>query len=159
MVCWEAKEELNSSTSSYVDARMYYFAYGSNLNRKQMLRRCPDAKPKFKATLPDHKLIFAGRSREWQDGGVASIKLSMGKKVTGALYEISEVCRKSLDRYEGYPNVYDRITVTVFAESDKPVEAMTYIMVRQSDETQPSEEYLDAIRDGYDDWGIASGLS
>jgi gamma-glutamylcyclotransferase (GGCT)/AIG2-like uncharacterized protein YtfP len=135
---------------------MYYFAYGSNLNRKQMLRRCPDAKPKFKATLPDHKLIFAGRSQRWSDGGVASVTPCLGEKVVGAVYEISEECLASLDRYEGYPDLYDRITVTVAAESDKPVEAMTYIMVRQSDETQPSQEYLDAIRDGYEDWGIAS---
>jgi gamma-glutamylcyclotransferase (GGCT)/AIG2-like uncharacterized protein YtfP len=158
MVCWEAREELNSSTSSYVDDRMYYFAYGSNLNRKQMLRRCPDAKPKFRATLPDHKLVFAGRSREWSDGGIASIRPCIGEEVAGALYEISEECRMSLDRYEGYPDMYDRITVTIVAESDKPVEAMTYIMVRQSDETQPAQEYLDTIQDGYKDWGIASGL-
>ena len=135
---------------------MYYFAYGSNLSRKQMLRRCPDAKPEFKATLPDHKLIYTGRSREWQNGGVASIKPSRGKKVIGALYEISEECLASLDIYEGYPTVYDRMTVTVFTEFSKPVEAIAYIKVRQSDETQPSQEYLDTIQDGYKDWGIVS---
>jgi gamma-glutamylcyclotransferase (GGCT)/AIG2-like uncharacterized protein YtfP len=135
---------------------MYYFAYGSNLNRKQMLRRCPDAKPKFKATLPDHKLIFTGRSRQWSDGGVASVTPRIGEKVAGAIYEISEKCRKSLDRYEGYPDLYDRITVTVITESDEPVEAMTYIMVRQSDETRPAQEYLDTIQDDYKDWGIVS---
>jgi gamma-glutamylcyclotransferase (GGCT)/AIG2-like uncharacterized protein YtfP len=80
----------------------------------------------------------------------------MGEKVDGAIYEISEECRKSLDRYEGYPDLYDRIPVTVVTESDEPVEAITYIMVRQSDETQPSQEYLDAIQQGYRDWGIAS---
>ena len=149
---------MSSPASGFAADQMYYFAYGSNLNRKQMLRRCPDAKPKFKATLPDHKLLFAGRSREWSDGGVASVTPCIGEEVVGAIYEISEECRKSLDRYEGYPNVYDRITVTVVTESDKPVEAMTYVMVRQSDETRPAQEYLDAIRDGYEDWGIASGL-
>ena len=147
---------MNTSTSRYVDDQMYYFAYGSNLNRKQMLRRCPDAKPKLKAILPDHKLIFAGRSRQWSDGGVASVTPCIGEEVVGGVYEISEVCRKSLDRYEGYPTFYDRVTVTVVTESDKPVEAMTYVMVRQSDETRPAQEYLDAIRDGYEDWGIAS---
>jgi gamma-glutamylcyclotransferase (GGCT)/AIG2-like uncharacterized protein YtfP len=81
---------------------MYYFAYGSNLSHKQMLKRCPDAKPKFKATLPDHKLIFAGRSRRW-NGGVASIKPAKGEEVVGAIYEISEQCLSSLDIYEGCP--------------------------------------------------------
>lgn len=134
---------------------MYYFAYGSNLSRKQMLRRCPNAKPKFKAILPDHKLIFAGRSRQWSDGGVASVTPRIGDEVAGGVYEISEECLASLDIYEGYPTLYDRLTVTVFIEFSKPVEAIAYIKVRQSDETQPSQEYLDTIQDGYRDWGIA----
>ena len=57
--------------------------------------------------------------------------------------------------YIGYPTLYDRLTVTVFIEFSKPVEAIAYIKVRQSDETQPSQEYLDTIQDGYRDWGIA----
>ena len=135
---------------------MYYFAYGSNLSRAQMLRRFPDAKPKFTVTLPDHKRIFTGRSRKWSDGSVASIKPCTGEEVVGAIYEISEECRKSLDRCEGYPTVYNRITVTVFTEFGKPVEAITYVKVEQSDETQPAQEYMDTIQDGYRDWGIAS---
>ena len=35
---------------------MYYFAYASNLNRKQMGERVPDSKPKFLATLPNSEL-------------------------------------------------------------------------------------------------------
>jgi len=61
-----------------------------------------------------------------------------------------------LDRCEGYPTVYNRITVTVFTEFGKPVEAITYVKVEQSDETQPAQEYMDTIQDGYRDWGIAS---
>ena len=44
---------------------MYYFAYASNLNQKQMQERCPDSKPVFTATLPNYKLVFLGWSREW----------------------------------------------------------------------------------------------
>ena len=90
--------------------RIYYFAYGSNLSQKQMLERCPDSKPRFRAILPNYKLIFAGWSPRWH-GGVASIKRSRGKKVKGAVYEILEKCLKPLDRYEGYPTVYDRLNV------------------------------------------------
>ena len=42
---------------------MYYFAYGSNLSKKQMLARCPDSKAMFSATLPNYQLLFAGWSR------------------------------------------------------------------------------------------------
>ena len=135
---------------------MYYFAYGSNLSRKQMLRRCPDDEPKFKATLPDYKLIYTGRSTEWQNGGVASIKPFKGETVVGAIYEISEDCLDSLDIYEGFPTVYDRKNLAVFTESGEPVEAITYIKVEESVETPPSQKYLDTIQDGYRDWGIIS---
>ena len=53
---------------------MYYFAYASNLNQKQMRERCPDSKPVFTATLPHYKLVFLGWSREWH-GATASIRL------------------------------------------------------------------------------------
>jgi len=73
--------------------------------RRQMLECCPDAQPKFVATLPNHKLIFAGWSRKWR-GGVASSKLCKGEKLIGAIYEISERCLRSLDKCEGYPTTY-----------------------------------------------------
>ena len=44
---------------------MYYFAYASSLSKKQMLERCPDSNPLFRATLPNYKLIFTGWSRKW----------------------------------------------------------------------------------------------
>ena len=132
---------------------MYYFAYASNLSRKQMLERCPDAQPKFVATLPNYKLIFAGWSRKWR-GGVASIKRTQRERVPGAIYEISDKCLNSLDRYEDYPTVYTRANVIVFTELGDPVEATTYIKNEQSEETEPSQEYLTTIRQGYKDWGI-----
>jgi len=132
---------------------MYYFAYGFNLGRKQMLERCHDAKPKFVATLLNYKLIFAGWSRKWH-GGVASIKPFRDEKVIGAVYEISEKDLRSLDKHEGCPTVYGRRNVVVIMKDGTPVEAVTYIKREQSEETQPSPEYLEVLRQGYKDWGI-----
>ncbi len=129
---------------------MYYFAYASNLNRKQMLERCPDSKPKFVATLPNYNLIFAGWSRKWR-GGVATIRRFGGEKVLGGIYDVSEQCLRQLDRYE---EGYDRLKVTVFTEVDEPIEAITYIKSGQLEETQPSKEYLAIIQQGYRDWGL-----
>ena len=132
---------------------MLYFAYGSNLSHKQMLQRCPGSKPRYKANLPNYKLIFAGWSRKWH-GATASIKPFSGSKVTGAVYEIPEKDMKSLDKYEGYPTVYERLNVIVITEDDDPVKAITYIMKEPSEEKQPSPEYLAVIRQGYKDWSI-----
>lgn len=132
---------------------MYYFAYGSNLNRKQMLERCPDNKPMFMATLPNYRLVFAGWSRQWR-GGVATIKPFRGSKVPGAIYEISERDLRRLDSHEGYPGSYNRLDVTVFDEDGNPIEAVTYIKAGQLEEAQPSKEYLSIIQQGYRDWGL-----
>jgi len=134
---------------------VYYFAYSSNLNKKQMKERCPDSKPMFAASLSNYKLVFVGWVRQWR-GGVASIKPFRGEKVLGAVYEISERDLRQLDKYEGYPDVYTRVNVTVADEFGKPVEAVTYIKIKQLEETQPSEEYLTAIQQGYKDWGMFS---
>jgi len=130
---------------------VYYFAYGTNLNRKQMLERCPDNKPMFIATLRNYKLVFVGWSRQWR-GGVASIKPFRGMRVLGAIYEVSEECLRQLDKYE---SSYNRLNVTVFDEDDEPIEAITYIKASQSEDTQPSQEYLAVIQQGYRDWRIA----
>ena len=132
---------------------MYYFAYGSNLNKKQMRERCPDSKPLFVATLRNYKLVFVGWSRQWR-GGVASIKPFRGERVLGALYELSDRDLIRLDNYEGYPGSYNRLKVTVFDEDGEPVEAITYIKSEQSEETQPSKEYLSLIQQGYRDWDV-----
>ncbi len=129
---------------------MYYFAYASNLNQKQMLERCPDSKPESIATLPNYKVVFVGWSRQWR-GGQASIRLFRGEKVRGAIYDVSEQCLRQLDKYE-IP--YDRLKVTVFDEDGEPVEAITYIKAGQSEETKPSAEYLSVIQQGYRDWRI-----
>jgi len=132
---------------------MYYFAYGSNLNRKQMLERCPDSKPRFLATLHNYKLVFVGWSRQWR-GGVASIKSFRGERVLGVIYEISERDLRRLDKYEGYPGSYSRLKVTVFNEDGEPIEAITYIKSGQLEETPPGKGYLAVIQQGYRDWGI-----
>ena len=132
---------------------MYYFAYGSNLSKKQMAERCPDSKPKFSAVLPNYRLIFTVWSRQWK-GGVASAKPFRGEKVKGAVYEISENDLKKLDRFEDYPVTYNRLNVIVWTDEGDSAEAVTYIKKEQSQETKPSLEYLAVIRQGYRDWDI-----
>ena len=132
---------------------MYYFAYGSYLNKKLMLECCPDSEPKFTANLPNYNLVFVGWSRQWR-GGLVSIRPFRGERVPGAIYEVSDRDLRRLDSYQGYPNNYTRLNITVFDEGGEPIKAITYIKSGQSDEAQPSKEYLALIQQGYRDWGI-----
>ena len=129
---------------------MNYFAYASNLNKKQMASLCPDAKPGFVAVLPNYKLIFSGWSRTYH-GGLATIKVFHGAKVKGAIYEVTDVCLRKLDKWE---TGYARQNVTVFDEDNQPIQAVTYIKTGQLEETMPSKEYGAIIGQGYRDWGI-----
>lgn len=129
---------------------MYYFAYASNLNRKQMEGRCPGSQPLFRATLPNYNLVFSGWSRELK-GGKATIRLNRGEKVLGAVYDVSEQEMKKLDRHEAG---YDRLRVNVFDEDGEPREAITYIRAGRAEDTKPAAEYLSIIQQGYKDWRI-----
>ena len=130
---------------------MYYFAYASNLSRKQMAQRAPSAKPRFSAVLPNYKLIFSGWSRTWR-GAVATIQQSRGDKVMGGIYEISEQDLARLIQYEG-PD-YTTTKVVVFRDTGEAVEAMTFARKRQGEEGKPSPEYLAVIKQGYLDWDL-----
>ena len=130
---------------------MYYFAFASNLNRKQMAQRAPSAKARFSATLPNYKLIFSGWSRIWR-GAVASIQQSRGDKVMGGIYEISEQDLARLSQHEG-PD-YTTTSVVAFRDTGEAVEAVTFARKRQQDEGKPSAEYLAVIKQGYIDWGL-----
>ena len=132
---------------------VYYFAYGSNLSKKQMKECCPDSKPVSIVTLHHYKLVFVGWSRKWR-GGVASIKPFRGEKVIGAIYEISEDDLRRLDKYEGAPDLYTRVKVGVNNDFGELIEAVTYVKAGPVEETEPSKEYLSAIQQGYRDWGI-----
>ena len=129
---------------------MYYFAYASNLNKKQMAERCPNSKPKIVATLPNYKLVFVGWSREWR-GGKASIKSFRGESVRGAIYEVAEECLKRLDKFEAG---YNRTNAIVFDEDGEPAQVVTYVKSGQLEDSPPSPAYLAVIQQGYRDWRL-----
>jgi len=132
---------------------VYYFAYASNLNKKQMKERCPAARPASIVTLHHYKLAFSGWSRKWR-GGVATIRPFRGEKVLGAIYELSEEDLRRLDKYEGVPDLYTRVNVGVNDDFGGLIEAVTYVRTGRADEAQPSKEYVAVIKQGYRDWGI-----
>lgn len=132
---------------------MYYFAYASNLNRGQMAKRCPEAEPKFAATLPNYKLIFTGYFRT-REGATATIAGSNGSVVKGAVYEVPESGMLKLDKYEEVSTTYRRLNVVVWTEGGERIQAVTYTKVKQEEEDKPSPKYLAVIQQGYRDWQI-----
>ena len=132
---------------------MKYFAYGANLSKANMARLCPNAKPLTSANLPNYKLLFTLSSRT-DGGGTATVKLTHGERVPGALYEIDAACLRALDKYEDYPRDYNRINVIVFNDFGDAIEAVVYLKMRQLSEARPGPDYIKLIQQGYRDWGL-----
>jgi hypothetical protein len=91
------------------------FSFGSNLDENQMLARCPSARPGYRAVLPDYALTFTGFSHSW-GGAVASVVRSPGAHVFGVVYLLSTDDLVSLDRFEGHPFAYERVSRIVVDE-------------------------------------------
>ena len=76
-----------------------YAAYGSNLNKAQMQKRCPKSKPYGAIILDEFRLVFKG---------VADIEKNKRYKIFLGIYKISQECEIALDGYEEFPNIYKK---------------------------------------------------
>lgn len=130
-----------------------YFAYGSNINLEQMAFRCPDATVVGQATLGNYELLFRGNGRGY---GVATIAPKKHSTVYGLLWRISPQDEKNLDVYEGFPQLYDKETVTVKTQNGTEMAVMAYVMTREKERlpTMPSFAYYDGIREGFRQNGL-----
>jgi len=90
-------------------------------------------------------------SRNPNGEGYANIVKDDGY-VEGILYEISEEDIKELDKYEGYPSHYYRISDKAILRSGEEVEAITYVASKgkMKEGLKPSKEYLSHLLKGGD---------
>jgi gamma-glutamylcyclotransferase (GGCT)/AIG2-like uncharacterized protein YtfP len=122
-----------------------YFAYGMNTNQEQMAVRCPTALPIGKAVLPGYRFEFKS---------FATIVPSPGESVEGVLWTITETDELALDMLEGYPEFYDKKTVSV-EHQGQPYIAMTYIMGPREQGYPPSDGYYNMVSQGYQTFGLS----
>lgn len=131
-----------------------YFAYGSNLDTRQMQRRCPSAHVVGIGRLPGHRLAFS-RFSESRGCGVADIVAAAGQEVWGLLYELSEDdLSGSLDHCEGFPDCYTRLRLTVETLSDGTPDAWVYSVVDKDEHVEPDSGYLEIIRKAASEHGF-----
>src|SRR6266699_541956 len=87
--------------------RMWYFAYGSNLNQRAVTEWCrhyahrsPNLKGGRPGVLDNFRLCFPIFSESW-GGGIADIVYDPGKYVQGALFDLTEPDLTILDAKVG----------------------------------------------------------
>lgn len=137
-----------------VRVKKLYIAYGSNLNLKQMEFRCRTAKVYGKGVLKGYRILFKGS----KNNAYLTIEAKIGQEVPVVIWEIKADDEKELDRYEGYPSFYYKENIPVELETGETVTAMVYIMTKKIKNrielNLPSQSYLEAVKEGYEDFGF-----
>ncbi len=121
---------------------MLYFAFGSNLNRKQIKRRCKNSRFISCHILKNYQLVFRSKY------GAADIQRKKGSSVLGAIYDINKADEKKLDAYEEFPKVYVKKYFKILGKK-----VMFYYMSSKTKQTEPPRRYLNLIIQGYEDCG------
>ena len=117
-----------------------------------VLARCPDATVYGQAVLDNYDLRFRG-------SGVATVEPKEGACVYGLLWELTDKCEASLDRYEGYPRLYIKQTLEVRTFDGQRVPVMAYIMNPELHlkPSLPPRDYYLGIKAGYEQNGLPVG--
>ena len=144
-----------------------YFAYGSNLNLKDLGEfegdKFPNREKSFEETanildgiffLPDYQLQFTYKSIK-REGGVLDVVPKLGHAVAGKLFEVEDW--NLLDAKEGAPYVYEKIEITVIDENGKTFDAFTYVVTSKNkvEYVKPNQKYVGIVSDGYEEFGIS----
>jgi len=133
-------------------AQLPYFAYGSNLEPRQMTKRCPGHVVLGPARLDGYGLRFRGYNSRW-GGAVATVERAREERTWGVAFTLTSEDFRALDDYEGYRgpqdpgNFYRRVLVNVHLGDGSTLELVTYAM-RPEPEGRPSRRYRDAIVTG-----------
>lgn len=135
--------------------KRYYIAYGSNLNVRQMIRRCPEARVIGTGTLEGWELLFKGS----KTGPYLTIEQSPDGLVPVAVWEVSERDERNLDVYEGYPNFYYKKEMTIHFRGIKTGRirkrrVFVYIMHENRPLGLPTGSYIRTCAEGYDDFNF-----
>jgi gamma-glutamylcyclotransferase len=125
-----------------------YFAYGSNLLRRQMKQRCPSAVYLGIAKLKNWRFEYDGGKNEgWSNLPVANITPTKGSSVWGALYQMTDAEVHELDQYECVPRDYQHHVLAVMKSNGSHTEAFAY--VRKPRLTgMPSARYMQTVVSG-----------
>jgi hypothetical protein len=141
---------------------MLYFAYGSNLDWNQMLKRCPSAEFVCVAKLEDHQLAFTRRSVT-RGCGVADALPHPGNHVWGVVYQIEGSDIGRLDACEGFKperpkkeSSYVREERKVYKDGvkAKPMLVSVYLANQEANPPHPNAEYKSLIVRGAKHWHL-----
>ena len=125
-----------------------YFGYGSNLDIRQMKRRCKDSVPLIAGSLPGKLLSFSN---------VLTIEPHESESVVGGIYEVSQRDELALDRYEGHPRTYSKRHTHITLNGERRT-VFYYVLNPPYTWCAPVTYYYDIVKQGYKDWNLDVSL-
>ncbi len=125
-----------------------YFAYGADVCEPLLRRRCLDARVIGRASLRGFSLAFAGASKTW-GGATLTLIPTEGAHVHGVLYLVSQLSLSELDRIQGCPSRYERVTVQIADAQGMCADAHAYCMRPPLVGGLPSDAYFDLMTREY----------
>lgn len=133
---------------------MYYFAYGSNMNPDRLnVERDVHPTNSKKGVLKDYQLVFNKFAYGNPLITVANIEKAAGKQVEGIVFTITQDELKKIDKFEHYPEHYDRKEVYVLCDG-KILNAITYIakeVQTSTNKNHPTDKkYFDHLKNNVD---------
>lgn len=116
--------------------RIFYFAYGSNMNRRQIYTRLPNAVDLGAALLRGWRVV---------ERKTADIEPCRGAETPGVLYAVTVPDIARMDAFEGFPTVYTRKIVRVLHQG-RPRSVLTYRMTPQTVAERAGQPYAEDYR-------------
>ena len=129
---------------------LYYFAFGSNMDKERMEERTHESSERQKGVLKDWKLVFNKIKDEERGSGYANIEPEIGSIVEGIIYKVSEDAIRILDKWEGVPIAYHKKTMLVENSNKESVNCIIYIAnhSKTDNSLKPEKKYLDHLLEG-----------
>lgn len=151
--CSSAKPSLLphlASLSKFSSMTNQYFAYGSNMNRDQMTRRCPGSEYGSLAVLRGWAYFINGN-------GYAGVEERPGSETHGCIWTLRESDWFALDQYEAVSEgFYERILLEVEVGADRfKREVWVYLSIDRA-YGRPSANYQRIVEEGGREIGLPS---
>ena len=127
-------------------AAMLHFAYGSNMDRAAMRRRCPTAAAVGAAWLENWRFIV---TRD----GYASILPARGSVVHGVLWRLTARDLAAVNAYESLDSGLYRRRMLPVSQGGRRLKALVYI-ARDSCEGRPKPGYQSLVIQAARDWNL-----
>jgi gamma-glutamylcyclotransferase (GGCT)/AIG2-like uncharacterized protein YtfP len=126
-----------------------YFAYGSNMDRPAMAKRCPQAKPLGLAMIDGYRFTIGA-------GGYACLARAPGNCVHGVLWQITPRDLAALDAYESIDAGLYRRAILPVRFGGRTTRALLYLG-RRPGQGRPRRNYLQSVIAAARDWKLPPG--